>query len=236
MEVLVVIPTYNERENIRQLVTEIFSLPFELRILIVDDASPDGTGKIADRLTAEDERVMVLHRGRKQGLGTAYIEGFTLGLKTEASYFLQMDADFSHSPEEILRLLDGVKDADMVVGSRYIKGSKILNWSIRRKLLSAMANLLTRVILSIPIKDITSGFRIFRREVLESIALKEIRAKGFAFQIEMLYHIYHDGFKIKEVPITFTNRKKGGSKLVFGIIWEVLLTVVRLRLKRPKKL
>ena len=232
METIVVIPTYNERNSIEKLVESVLSLSPDMRILIVDDASPDGTGCIVDRLARETQRVMVLHRKGKQGLGSAYKDGFQLALKEKPAYIMEMDADFSHPPEYIPLLLERMEEADLTIGSRYIPGGRTVGWGWDRKLLSRLGNIYSNLFLRLPIRDATSGFRVYKREVLESIDLKKIDANGFAFQIEILYHVFTKGFTVKEVPITFVSREIGVSKMSFNIVREALFLPLKLRIKK----
>jgi len=235
MQTIVVIPTYNERDNIKRLIEEVLALSPDIGVLIVDDASPDGTGKIVERLTRESDRVMILHRSKKQGLGSAYRDGFQLALQKKPAYIMEMDADFSHSPEDIPLLLEKMKEADLAIGSRYIPGGRLVNWPLERRLLSQLGNIYINFFLHLPVKDTTSGFRIYKRKVLEAIDLEQLSSNGFAFQIEMLYRAFSRRFKIKEVPITFVNREIGTSKMSFKIIWEALFLPLRLKRQRAKK-
>ncbi len=232
MPTSVVIPTYNEADNLPIIVKRLFDLGVpDLKILVVDDNSPDGTGKIADRLAKEyPGKLDVIHRAGKLGLGTAYLEGFKYCLDNGAERIVQMDADFSHNPEMILSLLDHLADYDLVVGSRYIEGGKLdEDWAIWRKGLSAFGNLYARVILGMPVKDVTGGFRAWRRETLLGIPLDRVKSQGYAFQVEMGYITHLRGYKIKEVPIYFAERTRGTSKMSLNIqveaakrVWAIL--------------
>lgn len=228
---LVIIPTYNERENIRRLVPEVLRQDERFDILIIDDASPDGTGEEAEAIAAEEPRVHVLHRAGKLGLGTAYIEGFRWGLARDYEYFFEMDADFSHDPAHLPAFMKAIEDADVVVGSRYLGGRvTVINWPIGRLLLSYFANVYARIATGVPVMDATSGFKCFRREVLEAIDLNRVRSEGYAFQIEMTMRAWKRGFRIKEIPIVFADRDVGVSKMSKRIIWEAVWRVWHLRL------
>jgi len=228
---LVIIPTYNERENIRRLVPEVLRQDARFDILIIDDASPDGTGEEAEAIAAEEPRIHVLHRAGKLGLGTAYIEGFRWGLARDYEYFFEMDADFSHDPGHLPAFMKAIEDADVVVGSRYLGGRvTVINWPIGRLLLSYFANVYARIATGVPVMDATSGFKCFRREVLEAIDLNRVRSEGYAFQIEMTMRAWKRGFRIKEIPIVFADRDVGVSKMSKRIIWEAVWRVWHLRL------
>ena len=237
MSALVIIPTYNEKENIEAIVRKVFSLGQQYHILVVDDGSPDGTADIIRGLQKEFSAALhLLEREGKLGLGTAYIAGFKWGIEKGYDFFFEMDADFSHNPEDLPRLLAKCRDenAGVAVGSRYCKGGKVENWPWDRIFLSYGASLYTRVILWMPVADPTAGFICYRREVLEAIRLDEIRFIGYAFQIEMKYTAYSLGFSVKEVPITFKDREKGKSKMSLHIIREAILGVLQMRWKRLK--
>lgn len=228
---LVIIPTYNERDNIRRLVPEVLGRDTRFDVLIIDDASPDGTGEVADAMAAEDPRIHVLHRAGKLGLGTAYIEGFRWGLARGYDYLFEMDADFSHDPAHLVQFMEAIRDADVVVGSRYLGGRvTVVNWPISRLLLSYFANLYARIITGVPVADATSGFKCFRREVLEKIDLDQVRSEGYAFQIEMTMRAWKAGFRIREIPIVFADRDVGVSKMSKRIIREAVWRVWHLRL------
>lgn len=228
---LVIVPTYNERENLPRLVPAILAQDPRLEILIIDDASPDGTGELADALAAEEARVHVLHRPGKLGLGTAYLTGFRWGLEQGYDFLFEMDADFSHDPAHLPQFLKAIQDADVVLGSRYLEGRvTVVNWPITRLLLSYGANLYARLITGLPVADATGGFKCFRREVLEAIDLGRVESEGYAFQIEITLRAWKKGFRIKEIPIVFTDRDVGESKMSKKIIWEAVWRVWRLRL------
>ena len=240
---LVIIPTYNEKENIEKIIRAIFSLPKLFDLLIIDDGSPDGTASIVKRLQNEfPDKLHLVERSGKLGLGTAYIAGFKWALERNYAYIFEMDADFSHNPKDLLRLLAACteEDADIAIGSRYISGVNVVNWPISRVLLSYFASKYVRVISGMNIKDTTAGFKCYRRKVLETIDLDKIRFKGYAFQIEMKFTAYQMGFLLKEVPIVFINRVEGVSKMSGGIFEEALFGVIQLKWdslfnKYPKK-
>ncbi len=229
---IVVIPTYNEKENAEAIVRKVFSLPVPFHILVVDDNSPDGTAAIIKDLQAEfPDRLFMEERKGKLGLGTAYIHGFKYALARGYEYIFEMDADFSHNPEDLVKLYEAcaVEGYDMAIGSRYIKGVNVVNWPMNRVLMSYFASSYVRVITGMPIADATAGFKCYTRKVLETIPLNEIRFIGYAFQIEMKFLAYKYGFKIKEVPIIFTDRTKGESKMSKGIIREAFYGVIRMK-------
>ena len=228
---LVIIPTYNEIENIEKMVRMVISLPREFHILIVDDESPDGTGLEVKKLQKEfTHRLIIEERKGKMGLGSAYIHGFRWGLKNNFDYIFEMDCDFSHNPNDLLKLLEVCENgADLAIGSRYCKGGKFHNWPLGRILMSYFASVYVRLILWLPIKDTTAGFKCYRNHVLKSIELNEIKFKGYAFQIEMKYRAYKKRFKIVEVPIIFTDRIFGESKMNTKIFKEAILGVIKMR-------
>lgn len=227
---VVVIPTYNERENLPRLVPQVLEQDPRLEVLIIDDASPDGTGRIADDLAAADPRVHVLHREGKLGLGTAYLTGFRWALERDYAYVFEMDADFSHDPAHLPQFLEAIRDADVVLGSRYLEGRvTVVNWPITRLLLSYGANIYARLVTGLPIADATGGYKCFRREVLEAIDLDRIESEGYAFQIEITLRAWKKGFRIEEIPIVFTDRDVGESKMSRRIIWEAVWKVWKLR-------
>jgi dolichol-phosphate mannosyltransferase len=228
MHALVIIPTYNERENLTPLVEAVLAADPRIDILIVDDNSPDGTGDLADTLAQRTARVRALHRAGKQGLGTAYIAGFQYALAHGYDRIVEMDADFSHRPEDLPRLLEASEHADLVIGSRNVRGGRAENWSLLRHLISKGGSLYARTLLRLPIKDCTSGFKCFRREVLAAINLEEVRATGFGFQVEMNWLAYRAGFRVAEVPIIFPDRRAGTSKMSLGITLEAAAMVARL--------
>jgi len=226
----VVIPTYNEHENIEKLATEVLSMDNSIHILIVDDNSPDGTGELADRMAAADDRIHVLHRKGKLGLGSAYREGFRLAIDQGADYIVEMDADFSHDPAILPRFFEKMSEYDLVIGSRYLNGVSVVNWPLRRLMLSYFASVYTRVITGLRISDCTSGFKCFNRKVLEAIDLNRIRSDGYSFQIEMNYRCVEKGFRVGEVPIIFIDRHAGSSKMSKKIVREAVIMVWKLKL------
>jgi len=226
MKLIVVIPTYNEAQNINKLIEALFGLQIDsLEVLIIDDNSPDGTAEIVKERMQSDKRIHLIEREGKQGLGTAYVRGFKYALAHDYDYIVQMDADFSHDPKEIKSFLKVIPDYDLVIGSRYIMGVNVVNWPLSRLLLSYGANLYTRFITRMPIKDGTGGFKCFRREVLETVNLNEIHSDGYAFQIEMNFKTWIKGFRIKEIPIVFVDRIAGISKMSKKIIREAVWIV-----------
>lgn len=238
MEKLVIIPTYNEKDNIRQIIGAVFSLQQDFHVLIVDDGSPDGTGSIVKELQAQyPGQLFIEERKGKLGLGTAYIHGFKWALAREYQYIFEMDADFSHNPADLVRLHHACahEGADLSVGSRYVKGGKTENWPWDRAVLSYGASIYVRLITWMPVKDATAGFVCYRRAVLEKIQLDKIQFVGYAFQIEMKFTAWKLGFKIKEVPITFIDRKEGYSKMSKGIVKEGILGVLKIQLQNLMK-
>jgi len=230
VKALVVIPTYKERENLPELLRLIFAQGLPLEVLIIDDNSPDGTGEVADELARADPRVHVMHRAAKMGLGSAYVAGFRYALERDYDALFEMDADFSHNPESLPVFLRELENADLVVGSRYLHGVTVVNWPLKRLILSYGANVYSRVITGIPIKDLTGGFKCFRRRVLEAVDLSRVRSDGYGFQIEMNYKAWRKGFRIKEIPIMFVDRRAGESKMNRRIVWEAAWMVWRLRI------
>lgn len=230
---LVIIPTYNERENIADIIRAVFSLERGFHILVVDDSSPDGTAEIVQQLQQEfADRLHLTIRQRKDGLGKAYLHGFRWALQREYEFIFEMDADFSHNPADLPKLLEACeKGADMSIGSRYCNGVNVVNWPMGRVLLSYFASHYVRFILGMPVHDTTAGFVCFRRKVLETIGLDDIQLKGYGFQIEMKFRAFAKGFKIVEVPIIFTNRVQGESKMHGGIIGEAVFGVISLKWK-----
>lgn len=225
-----VLPTYNEAENLEPLVAAaLANLPDTARVLVVDDNSPDGTGKLADRLAEGEPRIEVLHRRQKEGLGPAYIAGFRHALAAGASRILEMDSDFSHDPADLPRLLAATEEADVAIGSRYVSGGGVENWSKLRQAISRGGSTYARALLGLPIRDLTGGFKCFRREVLETIDLDAIASKGYAFQVEMTYRAIELGFSVKEVPIVFRERRAGASKMSRAIVLEAAWGVPRMR-------
>jgi dolichol-phosphate mannosyltransferase len=231
---LVILPTYNERENLEHIVSAVLSQAGDIDVLIVDDNSPDGSGEIADELAAaQPQRVHVMHRAGKLGLGTAYIQGFLWAIARGYDYVFEMDADFSHEPADLLRLRAAVAEAhaDVAVGSRWVRGGGTRNWSFLRTFISRGGSIYARLILGIPVNDLTSGFKCFSRHVLESLDLHSVRSNGYAFQVEMNYRCYLAGFRIDEVPIVFVDRRVGKSKMGGHIVLEAMRVVVALRLQ-----
>jgi dolichol-phosphate mannosyltransferase len=225
--VLVVIPTYNERDNVEAIVERVTASVAEAHVLIVDDHSPDGTGKIADEIAAADPRVHVLHRTAKAGLGGAYIAGFGWGLERGYDVLVEMDADGSHAPEQLTRLLDALRDADLVIGSRWVPGGTVVNWPKSRELLSRGGNLYTRVALGIDLRDATGGYRAYRRGVLEEIDYRSVVSEGYCFQVDLAWRAARGGFRVVEVPITFAERERGESKMSGAIVREALWRVTQ---------
>ncbi len=232
MKTLIIVPTYNELENIRRLLPELMALSPDIRVLVVDDNSPDGTGKLADELAAENERISVLHRPGKLGLGSAYVAGFRYAIQQDVDCVFEMDADFSHDPAMVPRFIEEIASCDVVIGSRYISGINVVNWPMSRLLLSYFANIYTRLVTGMTIRDTTSGYKCFRREVLEHIELDEVRSDGYAFQIEMNFRCWRKGYRLREIPIIFVDRRSGTSKLSQGVINEAVWIVWWLRLQR----
>jgi apolipoprotein n-acyltransferase lnt/dolichol-phosphate-mannosyl transferase dpm1 len=230
---IIIIPTYNEKENIENIIKAVFALPKCFHILVIDDGSPDGTASIVKRLQAEmyADRLFLIEREGKLGLGTAYIRGFQWALEHTYEFIFEMDADFSHAPSDLPRLYDACQKEgfDVAIGSRYVSGVNVVNWPIGRVLMSYFASKYVRFVTGFHIHDTTAGFKCYRRKVLETIPLNKIRFKGYAFQIEMKYTAFKIGFKIKEVPVVFVNRREGVSKMNGGIFGEAFLGVMRLR-------
>ena len=229
-KILVIIPTYNELENITRLLPIVLSQDSRIHILVVDDNSPDGTWKFVEGESNKNNRIHLLKRNSKMGLGTAYIAGFKYALDNNYDFVFEMDADFSHDPKEIPNFLKEIKNNDLVLGSRYIHGVNVVNWPMRRLLLSSFANIYTRIITGMPVKDATGGFKCFRIDILKSINLENIKSNGYAFQIEMTYKAWKKGFKIKEMSIVFVDRMKGQSKMSRKIVREAVTMVWKLRL------
>ena len=231
MRTLVCLPTYDERENLEPMLRALGEVLGEAdTVLVIDDNSPDGTGELADRLAAELDFVEVLHRQRKEGLGPAYLAGFRHALERDAELVVEMDCDFSHDPKDVPRLLAAAADADLVLGSRYVPGGGVENWGRVRRLISAGGSLYARVLLGVPVRDLTGGFKCIRRSVLEAIDLDAVHSKGYAFQIEVTYRALRRGFRVREVPIRFVDREVGGSKMSRAIVLEAIWKVPLLRL------
>ncbi len=228
-----VLPTYNEADNLEPLVAAaLANLPADARVLVVDDNSPDGTGRIADRLAAEEQRVEVLHRSQKEGLGPAYLAGFRRALVGGAGFVLEMDGDFSHDPADLPRLLGAAEDADLAIGSRYVPGGGVENWTPIRKAISRGGGTYARLVLGLGVRDLTGGFKCFRREVLEAIPFAAISSRGYAFQVELTYRASRAGFRIAEIPICFHERRAGASKMSGKIVAEAAWKVPLLRLEK----
>lgn len=230
--VLVIIPTYNERENLTPLLRRLHDALPEVHVLVVDDGSPDGTGELADKVAASDERVHVLHRTEKAGLGAAYIAGFHWGLAREYRTLVEMDADGSHAPEDLPRLLAALDESDLVIGSRYVPGGALVNWPKQREVLSRGANVYSRLALGVPVNDMTAGFRAYRARVLAALPLGAVASAGYCFQIDLTLRTAEAGFDIVEVPITFTEREIGTSKMDGSIIGEAMFRVAQWGLRR----
>jgi len=230
MKAIVIIPTYNESQNIVKLIEKIFSVAPEIHILVVDDNSPDGTAELVEKLMQSDDRLHLIRRPGKLGLGTAYIAGFKYALEKGYDAIFEMDADFSHNPEDISRFLEALQDADLVIGSRYLTGVNVINWPLRRLILSYFANMYTRVITGMPIKDATGGYKCFRASALKQIDLDKVKTNGYGFQIEMNFRLWAKGFRVKEIPIIFVDRMNGESKMNKKIIIEAVFLVWKLKL------
>ena len=232
MKTLIIIPTYNESENLPPLLEEIFSLDLETDVLIIDDNSPDGTWKLVEEIQKKNARVYLLRRPGKLGLGTAYVAGFQFALAHGYDAAIQMDADFSHNPRYLPDFLKAIEHADAVVGSRYVQGGNTPNWSLIRRLISGCGNVFARFMLRIPVHDCTSGFRCYRRKILQNIDLATVQSQGYAFQVEMTYRALQGNSKIVEIPITFLDRHRGTSKMSHKIIIEAFRYVLRIRLSK----
>lgn len=238
LRVLTIIPTYNEIESLPKTLTRLRAAVPHVDVLIADDNSPDGTGALADEFAAKDPQVHVLHRAGKEGLGAAYLAGFEWGLEAGYDVLVEMDADGSHQPEQLPLLLEAIdQGADLVLGSRWVPGGKVVNWPLHRKLISTCGSLYSRVLLGVPIRDVTGGYRAFRRETLEALDFKAVESVGYGFQVDMLWRVFQLGFKIVEVPITFVEREFGASKMSGNIVQEAMVNVTRWGLSaRWKKL
>ena len=229
LQATVCLPTYNERENVERMVRTLHGLG--VHVLVIDDSSPDGTGEIADRLAHELDGVSVLHRPTKEGLGPAYVAGFRRALADGAELILEMDCDFSHDPADVPRLISAADDADLVLGSRYVPGGGTSNWGLLRRFISRGGSLYAQLILGLHVRDLTGGFKCYRRAVLEALPLDEIHSKGYAFQIETTYRAHRKGFRVREIPITFVDRVEGGSKMSRAIVAEGFWKVPVLRVE-----
>lgn len=230
MEKLVIVPTYNEGENIDRLLERLLGLPYDLHVLVVDDASPDGTGDRVEAWTQREPRVHLRRRAGKLGLGSAYREGFRYALDNGVQYVFEMDADFSHDPDAIGEFLREIETADVVLGSRYLHGVTVVNWPLHRLALSYFANVYTRWVTGLPLRDATGGFKCFRRRALEAVRLERVKSDGYAFQIEMSFKCWRKGMRLREIPILFVDRRAGVSKMSRRIVWEAVGMVWRLRL------
>ena len=230
MKIICIIPTYNEAENISRMIDAIRDLPVKVDVLVVDDNSPDGTAAVVNERMKGDSSVFIIKRPGKMGLGTAYVEGFRWALKNGYDLMLEMDADFSHDPNEIPNFLKAIEDADLVIGSRYLTGINVINWPLRKLILSYSANQYTRFITGLPLRDATGGFKCFRREVLEAINLGRIKSGGYSFQIEMSFKAWKKGFRLREIPIVFVERRVGKSKMSRSIVFEAIFMVWKLKL------
>lgn len=229
MKTIIIIPTYNEIDNIERIINTVLNIQNDLNVLIVDDNSPDGTANTVREKYSDDKRIHLIVRKEKMGLGTAYIEGFKYALEKGFDYIFEMDADFSHNPEDIPRFLETIKDYDLVIGSRYITGVNVVNWPLSRLFLSYGANVYTRIITGMPIKDATGGYKCFRADALRKIDLNKVKTNGYGFQIEMNYRLWKSGAKIKEIPIIFIDRRSGVSKMNKKIIYEAIFLVWKLK-------
>ena len=228
---LIIVPTYNERENLSRLAQRLLALPMRVDLLVVDDGSPDGTGKLADELAGKHPEIHVLHRTGKNGLGRAYIAGFKWALERGYEFIFEMDGDFSHDPDDVPVFLEAAKNADLVLGSRYIGGIRVINWPLKRLMLSRCAGKYVKLVTGMPFTDPTGGYKCFRRRALQAINLDKIRSNGYSFQIEMTHKLWRQGFKIVEVPIIFTERAEGRSKMAGHIVSEAFWMVWRLLLQ-----
>ena len=230
MKTLIVTPTYNERKNIRELVSTLFELNPDFHILVVDDSSPDGTAEIVEELQADCANLHLLSRNEKTGLGSAYIAGFNYALERDYEVVVQMDADMSHDPKDVPFLIEAIENADLSIGSRYISGINVVNWPLQRLIISYGANIYTRLVTRLPVRDATGGFKCWRREALEAINLDGVRSQGYSFQIEMTYRAWLKGFRITEIPIIFVDRTVGESKMTRSIMLEAAVMIPRLRI------
>ena len=230
-QTLIIVPTFNERDNLPRMTAKLSLLPVGVDVLVVDDNSPDGTGKIADELAATNPQVHVLHRAGKEGLGRAYIAGFKWALERGYEFIFEMHCDFSHNPDDIPAFLEAVRDADLVLGSRYLGGIRVINWPLGRLMLSRFAGKYVALVTGMPFSDPTGGYKCFRRRALQALNLDEVRSNGYSFQIELTHKLWRQGFKIVEVPIIFTERTQGHSKMAGGIVNEAFWLVWRLWLQ-----
>jgi len=231
-DTVIIIPTYNEIDNVEKMAKAVFKVHKDLSILFVDDNSPDGTGKKIKELQKENKKIYLIERSGKNGLGTAYIEGFKWAMKRHFRFFFEMDCDFSHNPEDIPNLLLSAQRNDLAIGSRYIEGIRVINWPFKRLLLSYFASIYTRIITGMPIKDATGGYKCFTKKALESLNLDKVFSNGYSFQIELNFKVYSQGLKVQEVPIIFYERRDGQSKMSKSIVFEAVFAVFKLRIRR----
>lgn len=229
---LVIIPTYNEIDNIERMLSTLTKLYSDLNILIIEDGSPDGTANVVKKFQKENEKIHMIERSGKLGLGTAYITGFKWALERDYEFIFEMDCDFSHDPKDLSSLLTAAQDNDLVIGSRYIDGIRIINWPIHRLLLSYFAGVYTRIVTGLNVLDATGGFKCFTRKALMSLNLDRVFSNGYSFQIELNFKVWAKGLKVKEVPIIFTERRDGQSKMSGGIVWEAIFAVIKLRIRK----
>jgi len=227
---LVIIPTYDESVNIEKMIKRILSVSEQLEILVVDDNSPDGTGTIVENLSRKDKKIHLIKRHKKLGLGTAYMLGFDYMLKNNYDFVFEMDADFSHDPDELPRFINLLEDYDLIIGSRYIDGISVVNWPMKRLMLSYSACIFARIVTGVPVRDLTSGFKCYSRKALQSVDWQKFKVDGYGFQIQSVFSVYKSGLRIKEIPIIFVERRAGVSKMSKRIIWEAFLLVWKLRL------
>jgi len=232
MKSIVVIPTYNEVDNVREMIPRLMRMSSDIHVLVVDDSSPDGTADAVRKLQGDNPRIHLLQRPGKMGLGSAYIAGFRYALERDFDVIFEMDADFSHDPDAIPKFWEAIEDHDVVLGSRYLHGVTVVNWPLKRLILSYGANTYVRLMTGLPVSDATGGFKAFRRDALEAVDLDQIRSDGYSFQVEMTFHLYRKGFRIKEIPIIFADRRVGISKMNNKIIWEAIWMVWRFALHR----
>ncbi len=234
MKAIIVLPTYNEKENIKELINRILNLSEDFSILVVDDNSPDGTGRVVEKISRDNPRVNLIVRRGKRGFGPAYIDGFKKAVESDVGFVVHMDADLSHNPKDIKKLVSYLNEYDLVIGSRYIGGIRIINWSLWRLILSSFAGIYIRLITGLPIQDPTSGFCVWRKGALKKINFKKIKTTGYSFLIEMKHRAWKKKLKFKEIPIIFTDRCHGTTKMSKRIILEAVLTVIKLRFKKVK--
>ncbi|MEK6571167.1 MAG: polyprenol monophosphomannose synthase [Bacteroidota bacterium] len=228
---LVIIPTYNEAENVKSIIPAILTVNADVEVLVVDDNSPDGTAEVVEEMMESNSRIHLIKRNEKMGLGTAYVAGFKYAIEHCFDFVFEMDADSSHDAQEIPNFLSKMNSFDLVIGSRYRDGVRVLNWPVRRLLLSYFANVYTQIITGLPLKDATGGFKCFRRKVLESIGLDSVKSNGYSFQIEVSYKAWKKGFRLLEIPVVFVDRRVGTSKMSKSIVWEAVFMVWKLRLR-----